>query len=109
MTTALAGTETLQVQALDGAGRPAAGTEVINTQDLANLVTAKRGTVTLTGAVGVVVANTSVLTSSVIALSFKTLGGTQGAQPVVTAISAGVSFTVAGTALDTSIYNYAIL
>lgn len=66
------------------------------------------GTVTLNGATDVVVANATVTANSVIPFTFKTLGGTQGAQPKVTAITAGTGFSVAGTALDTSVYNYRV-
>lgn len=67
------------------------------------------GTFVANGATGVVVNNANVTANSVILFTLKTLGGTQGAQPTVTGKTAGVSFTVACTALDTSTYNYIIL
>lgn len=66
------------------------------------------GTFTLNGATPVVVANANITANSQIEYTFKTLGGTPGAYPAITAISVGTSFTITGTAGDTSIYNYAI-
>ncbi|MBB3453896.1 hypothetical protein FHT86_002152 [Rhizobium sp. BK313] len=67
------------------------------------------GTVTLNGATPVVVANANVTAGSVIAFALKTVGGTVGAIPAIQTITPGTGFTVAGTALDTSIYNYVII
>jgi len=67
------------------------------------------GTFTCNGATGVVVADTNVTANSVIVVTLKTVGGTVGAIPRCTAITAGTGFTVTGTASDTSIYNYRII
>jgi len=67
------------------------------------------GTVTLNGATAVAVANTKVTTGSLILFTLKTVGGTVGAVPAIQTITPGTGFTVAGTALDTSIYNYTII
>jgi hypothetical protein len=68
-----------------------------------------QGTFVLNGSTAVVVPNVNVDANSVVLISLNTLGGTQGAAPTVTAKAAGVSFTVVGTAGDTSTYNYVIL
>lgn len=67
-----------------------------------------RGTFTANGASAVTVANANVLTTDEISISLNTVGGTVGAIPRLDTITAGVGFTVKGTASDTSIYNYAI-
>ena len=72
-------------------------------------VAANGGTVTLNGATPVTVANTNITANSIVLLTLKTPGGTVGAAPAIQTITAGVGFTVQGTALDTSIYNYLIL
>lgn len=66
------------------------------------------GTVTLNGATPVTVANTNVTANSIIAFTLKTVDGTVGAYPAIQTITAGTGFTVAGTALDTSVYNYSV-
>ncbi len=67
------------------------------------------GTVTLNGATPVTVADARVTANSIIVFTLKDVNaGTQGAYPVATP-TAGVGFDVKGTALDTGIYNYAIL
>lgn len=67
-----------------------------------------RGTLTANGASAVTVANANVLITDEISISLNTVGGTVGAIPRLDTITAGVGFTVKGTASDTSIYNYAI-
>jgi len=67
------------------------------------------GTVTLNGATPVTVANAVVTANSQIIFTLKTVGGTVGAVPSIKTITPGTGFTVAGTALDTSVYNYAII
>ena len=67
------------------------------------------GTLTLNGATDVSVVAREVTADSNIIFTFKTLGGTQGAHPIVTSKTAGTGFDVAGTASDTSIYNYVVL
>lgn len=66
----------------------------------------KRGTFVLNGATPVAVDYPAMALTTVIVPSFNTLGGTQGAAPVVVSITAGVGFSVAGTASDTSTYNW---
>lgn len=73
-----------------------------------NLAT-MHGTVTLNGATPVTVANTTVTANSVIVFTLKTVGGTVGAVPAIQTITAGTGYTVQGTALDTSVYNYRII
>jgi hypothetical protein len=67
------------------------------------------GTFTCNGATPVTVANTNLTANSIILVSLKTVGGTVGAIPVPQTVTAGTGFTIAGTASDTSIYNYIIL
>ncbi len=68
------------------------------------------GTVTLNGATGVTVANTAVTADSIIVFTLKTVGGTVSPNaPNVKTITPGTGFTVAGTASDTSVYNYRII
>lgn len=70
---------------------------------------AKAGTVTLNGATPVSVANTSITANSVVVFSLKTVGGTVGAYPSIKTQTPTTGFTVAGTAADTSVYNYIVL
>lgn len=67
------------------------------------------GTVTLNGSTDVAVVAPEVTANSVIIFTFKTLGGTQGAHPVVSSLTPGTGFDVVGTASDTSVYNYVVL
>lgn len=68
------------------------------------------GTVTLNGASAVTVANTAVTANSLIIFTLKTVGGTVSpSAPNVKTITPGTGFTVAGTASDTSVYNYRII
>lgn len=67
------------------------------------------GTFVANGATPVTVNNTSVAVSDAIVISLNTVGGTVGAVPAIQTITAATGFTVAGTAGDTSTYNYAIL
>lgn len=67
------------------------------------------GTFTAIGTSAVTVANTNVAVADAIVISLKTVGGTVGAIPAIQTITAGTGFTVAGTAADTSTYNYAII
>lgn len=76
---------------------------------LAAFVTSKTGTFTLNGATPVTVADANIDAGSIVIPTLKTVGGTVGALPAIQTITPGVGFTVAGTALDTSIYNYVIL
>jgi hypothetical protein len=67
------------------------------------------GTLTANGATPVTVTDANIKTTSIVMFGLNTVGGTVGAIPTVKTITAGTSFTVAGTASDTSIYNYAII
>ncbi len=67
------------------------------------------GTFTCNGATPVTVTAASVTANSIIIPTLKTVGGTVGAIPAVKTITVGVGFTIAGTASDTSVYNYAII
>jgi len=67
------------------------------------------GTFTINGTTPVVVANVKITASSNVIITLKTVGGTVGAVPSIKTITAGTGFTVAGTASDTSVYNYKII
>ncbi len=67
------------------------------------------GTFVANGATPVVVANTAVTADSIIVFTLKTVGGTVGAIPRCVTITPGTGFNVAGTASDTSTYNYRII
>ena len=67
------------------------------------------GTFTCNGTTPVAVSNANVTANSVIVVTLKTVGGTVGAIPAVQTITAGSGFTIAGTASDTSVYNYRII
>lgn len=68
------------------------------------------GTVTLNGATPVTVTDSRVTANSIIVFTLKTAAGTVSpTAPNVLTITPGTGFTVGGVALDTSIYNYAIL
>lgn len=72
--------------------------------------TSKKGTFTLNGATPVTVANTNITANSQVIITLKTVGGTVSPNaPNVLTITANTGFTVGGTALDTSVYNYLIL
>lgn len=66
------------------------------------------GNFVLNGATPVTVNDLSVAANSVVMISLKTVGGTVGAVPAIQTITVGSGFTVSGTALDTSTYNYHI-
>lgn len=66
------------------------------------------GTFVLTGATPVTVNNTSIAITDCLTFSLNTVGGTRGVQPTMMTITAGSGFTVVGTALDTSTFNYSI-
>ena len=66
-------------------------------------------TVTLNGTTPVVVANPKITAASIIVLTLKTVGGTVGAVPAIKTITPGTGFSIAGTAGDTSVYNYIVL
>lgn len=67
------------------------------------------GTFVLNGSTPVTVSNSSIAISDAIIISLNTVGGVVGVPPSVATITAATGFTVAGTAADTSTYNYAII
>ncbi len=106
---ALNGNELLYVNPTVGSqsqGTPTAALELTTTQAVATTLLNKRGTFTLTGATPLAVTYAGAGANQLIVISLNTVGGTQGLQPVVTQSGSG-SFTVVGTALDTSVYNWA--
>ncbi len=70
---------------------------------------AKAGTFTANGVTPVTVSTTAFVAGSAVIISLKTVGGTVGAIPHLETATAGTGFTVIGTALDTSVYNWAII
>lgn len=70
----------------------------------------QHGTVTLDGDTPVAVANTLVTANSVIIFTVRTPAGTVSPNaPNALTTTPGTGFTVAGSALDTSVYNYVII
>lgn len=67
------------------------------------------GTFTANGATAVTVVEPTITANSVVVITLKTVGGTVGAIPAIKTITAGTGFTVAGTASDTSVYNYLVI
>lgn len=67
------------------------------------------GTFVCNQATPVTVTDSNVTANSAIVVTLKTVGGTVGAIPAVKTITAGTGFTIAGTASDTSTYNYLII
>jgi hypothetical protein len=67
------------------------------------------GTFTLNETTPVTVANPAVTADSLIIITLKTVGGTVGAHPSIKTITPGTGFTVAGSASDTSVFNYRII
>lgn len=72
-------------------------------------VTMTGGTFVANGTSAVTVADPSVTANSAIVVTLKTVGGTVGAIPAIQTITPGTGFTIAGTASDTSTYNYLIV
>lgn len=67
------------------------------------------GTFVANGTSSVTVGNTATAITDTIAISLNTVGGTVGALPHVSTITAGTGFTIVGSASDTSTYNYAVI
>lgn len=67
------------------------------------------GTFVANGTTTVTISNTSIAISDAIIISLNTVGGTVGALPKITTITAATGFTVVCTASDTSTYNYACI
>jgi hypothetical protein len=72
----------------------------------AEQVAGHSGTFVMNGATPVVVAAPAVTANSTFVFGLKTVGGTVGAYPNLVTVTPGTGFHVAGTALDTSTYNY---
>lgn len=67
------------------------------------------GTFICNGATPVTVVEPNVGANSTILITLKTVGGTVSPSvPYIATITVGTGFTVTGTALDTSTYNYAV-
>lgn len=86
-----------------------AATYTLKGYRLAGPNSAPSGTFTANGASAVTVTDTRVTANSVVIATVKTPGGTVGAIPAVKTITPGTGFTIAGTASDTSVYNYLII
>lgn len=95
--------------AVSGAGIEAAIAGGVTTAAVATALQAGNGTVVLNGATPVDVADTSITANSIMIFTLKTPGGTVGAYPAIQTITPGTGFHVAGTALDTSTYNYMVI
>jgi Uncharacterized conserved protein (DUF2190) len=67
------------------------------------------GTFTANGATPVTVTQAAITATSAVVITLKTVGGTVGAVPAIQTITPTTGFTVAGTAGDTSVYNYRVL
>jgi hypothetical protein len=67
-----------------------------------------QGTFTMNGATPVVVANANLQAGDMVQFMLRTPGGTVGAYPSIKTRTNGTGFTVAGTASDTSVYEYRI-
>ena len=79
------------------------------THPIRNQVERLVNTFTANGSTDVTVVAPEITDDSVIVITLKTVGGTVGAVPAIQTITPGTGFTVAGTAGDTSIYNYSVL
>lgn len=67
------------------------------------------GTFTCNGATGVVITTSAAAVGNIVATSVNVPAGTQGALPKVITVVPGLSMSIAGTASDTSLYNWAII
>lgn len=97
----------------DGVSGTQTVTGNINFQATGNRLAYKTGTTcgtfTANGATAVVVNTAAASTTMIVVMSVKTVGGTPAGAPYLSAISAGVSFSVKAAAGDTSVYNWAII
>lgn len=66
------------------------------------------GTFTLNGTSNVTVTNANLAAGDLIVYSLRTVGGTVGTHPVTKTRTNGTGFAVAGSASDTSTYDYRI-
>jgi hypothetical protein len=90
---------------LQGTVVTATGAEINNVCDQ----TGRVGTFVCNGATAVVVAAPAITADSIVIIGLRTVGGTVGAIPRLVTITPGTGFNVAGTASDTSTYNYRII
>jgi len=67
------------------------------------------GTYICNGASSVTVAAPQITARSLVISTLQTVGGTVGATPAVKTITPGTGFTIAGTASDTSTYNFGVI
>lgn len=68
------------------------------------------GTFIANGATPVTVTEPNITAGSVVIITLKTVGGTVSPSvPYIATITVGTGFTVTGTALDTSTYNYRVI
>ncbi len=72
-------------------------------------VTMTLGTFVCNGSTNVTVVEPLITANSSIVVTLKTIGGTVGAVPAVKTITPGTGFAIAGTAADTSTYNYLVI
>jgi hypothetical protein len=86
---------------------PLTSTLVGNAPD--GLIGNNQGTFVCNGATAVTVAAPNLAAGSQILVSLRTVGGTVGAIPRAVTVTPGTGFTIAGTASDTSTYNWVVL
>jgi len=106
---ALTGNEVLDSTGQQSNGAPGATIDPIKTRDIAALAIKGRGTFTANGATPVTVAFSGMTAATTVVFGLNTVGGTVGAYPTIKTVTAGTGFTVAATASDTSVYNWAAL
>jgi phage-related protein len=73
------------------------------------LFSVSKGTFTCTSGGTITIGNANMQITSIVLISLNTAGGTISVDPAVKTITAGSQLQVLCAALDTSIYNYAIL
>lgn len=77
-----------------------------NGSPLTGGVRTKGGTITLNGATPITIVDPGVTANSIIIFTLKTVGGTVGGGADIETITPGTGWTVQGTALDQSVYNW---
>lgn len=76
---------------------------------ISSVAASQTGTFVANGVTPVTVAKPAITANSAVIVTLKTVGGTVGAIPAIQTITPGTGFTIAGTASDTSTYNYTII
>lgn len=94
---------------ISSSGSGAVTTANAYTAQKAGSAVALNGTFVCDGATPVTVVNANLEAGDSIVLTLATVGGTVGDTPALKTRTNGTGFTVAGTALDTSTYQYRIL